>query len=94
MRAIIKWSGFWVDLRIGNERDEGVFLANGNITRDGNEAGFFGYPSRLAPNGMGFKFNERIWDGYEIFFLTWSGFKYCPIPPRPAPFTYKINFKF
>ena len=39
---------------------------------------------------MGFKFNKRVWDGYEIFFKTRGGFGYYPIPPRPAPFTYKI----
>ena len=50
------------------------FLTNGakNVyecrTRDGNGAGFFGYPPHPAPNGMGLKFIKRVWDGYGIFF--------------------------
>ena len=58
--------------------------------RDGNGAGFFGYPPRPAPNGTGFKFNKRVWDGYGILFKTRGGFGYYPIPPCPAPFAYKI----
>ena len=63
--------------------------------RDGNEAGFFGYPSRSAPNGTGFKFNKRVWDGYEIFFLNPGQVQVLPHPPLPpaVPIIYKINFK-
>ena len=65
--------------------------------KDGNAIDFFGYPPHPAPNGMGFKFNKWVWDGYGIFFLNpgqvQGGFRYCPIPPRPAPIIYKINFK-
>ena len=50
--------------------------------------------TRPAPNGMRFKFNKRVWDGYEIFIKTWGGFGYCPISSHSALFTYKINFKF
>ena len=39
------------------------------MCRDDNGAGFFGYSSHPAPNGTGFKFNKRVWGGYEIFFL-------------------------
>ena len=36
-----------------------------------------------APNGTEFKFNKRVWDGYEIFFLNPRRVEYCPILPRP-----------
>ena len=35
---------------------------------DGNAVDFFGYPPHPAPNGMGFKFNKRVWNEYKIFF--------------------------
>ena len=28
------------------------------VNSDGNEAGFFGYPLHLVPNGTGFNFNK------------------------------------
>ena len=62
------------------------------VCRDDNETGFFGYPLRPAPNGTGFKFNKRVWDGYEIFFFK-PGTGSSITPSHPAPFTYKINFK-
>ena len=30
------------------------------ISRDGNGVGFFGYPSRPAPNGTKFNFNKQV----------------------------------
>ena len=33
-------------------------------TRDGNGAGFFGYPPRPAPNGTKLNFIKRVWDGF------------------------------
>ena len=39
--------------------------------------------TRPTPNGTGFNFNKRVWDGFENFFLTRGGFGYCPVPPRP-----------
>ena len=36
--------------------------------KDGNAIDFFGYPPHPAPNGMGFKFNKRVWNEYKIFF--------------------------
>ena len=47
-------------------------------------------PLRFAPNGTGFKFNKQFGTGMRFFFKTRGGFGYYPIPPRPAPFTYKI----
>ena len=50
--------------------------------RDGNGAGFFGYPPCPAPNGTGLKFIKRVWD----FFLkpgAGSGIASSrPAPPR------------
>ena len=38
------------------------------LIRDGNGTDFFRYPSHPTPNGTGFNFNKRVWDGYKIFF--------------------------
>ena len=57
-------------------------LVNDGIHRDGNGAGHFGYPPRPAPNGVGYYFSKRVWDGFGIFFETRGGFGYCPAPPR------------
>ena len=46
--------------------------------RNDNGAGFFGYPSHPTPNGTGFKFNKRVWDGYEIFFKPGAGLGIAP----------------
>ena len=44
--------------------EDGVGIAVGlvgkNMVRDGNGAGFFGYPPCPAPNGTGFKFNKQV----------------------------------
>ena len=55
--------------------------------RDDNEAGFFGYPSRLAPNGTRFNFNKSIWNEFEIFL------KKLEVGSNIALIIYKINFK-
>ena len=59
------------------------------------ETGWVFLGTHPAPNGTGFKFNKRVWEGYEIFFLNrgWVRVLPHPAPPRPAPFIYKINFK-
>ena len=56
------------------------------VDRDGNGAGFFEYLPRPAPNGTGFNFNKRVWDGFENFFKTLDRFGYCPVPSRLATF--------
>ena len=65
-------------------------MIKSDMVRDGNGTGFFRYSPHPAPNGMGFNFNKRVSDGYEIFFLN-------PESPRPAQIIYKIklnlNFK-
>nr|CAN64315.1 hypothetical protein VITISV_036695 [Vitis vinifera] len=42
--------------------------------RNGNGAGHFGYPPRPAPNGTGYYFSKRVWDGFGIFLKTRGGF--------------------
>ena len=46
--------------------------------------------TRPAPNGMGLKFNKRVFNEYENFFLNPRRVR---VLPHLAPFTYKINFK-
>ena len=58
------------------------------VCRDDNETGFFGYPLRPAPNGTGFKFNKRVWDGYEIFFLNMGRVQ---VLPHPTPLRLHIK---
>ena len=63
--------------------------------RDGNGAGHFGYPPRPAPNGVGYYFFKRVWDGFGIFFETRGGFGAGSgiAPPRPAPPRLYIKLK-
>ena len=36
------------------------------LSRDGNGAGFFGYPPRPAPNGTRLKFNKRVFNAQVV----------------------------
>ena len=60
-------------------------------SRDGNGMGFFGYPSRPAPNGMEFNFNKQVWNRFENFFKNPRWVRvvgYCPVSPQ---YIYKIK---
>ncbi|WKA11156.1 hypothetical protein VitviT2T_028682 [Vitis vinifera] len=51
--------------------------------RNGNRAGFFGYPPRPAPHGTGFNFNERVWDEFGNFFKNLGRIRVLPRPTLP-----------
>ena len=53
--------------------------------RDGNGAGFLGYPLYPVHNGTGLKFIKRVWDEYGIIFLNPGRVRVLPhlAPPRP-----------
>ena len=53
--------------------------------------GFFWVP---APNEMGFKFNKRVWDGYEIFFKPGTDLDIAPSRPASLCLHIKLILKF